>query len=128
MSWQRGKASAQDLCGRVLAAPGRLREVAERFGVHQACVPRVRSRHRRLNQACAGGQHNHVPLCLAALNEPLLAPSRSGARADAGPVVPVGASRARHTRWTDNHGQDLGPVELRRKKRQFMLPSKRKAA
>ena len=54
MSWQRGKAYAQDLRDRVLPAPGRLREVAERFGVSQAYVSRVRSRHVRLNQTCAG--------------------------------------------------------------------------
>ena len=40
MSWRRGKAYAQDLRDRVLAAKGRLREVAERFGVSQAYVSR----------------------------------------------------------------------------------------
>ena len=54
MSWRRGKAYAQDLRDRVLAAKGRLREVAERFGVSQAYVSRVRSRHERLGQASAG--------------------------------------------------------------------------
>lgn len=73
MSWRRGKAYAQDLRDRVLAATGRLREVAERFGVSQACVSRVRSRHGRLGQTSAGAQHNHVPLRLADLREPLLA-------------------------------------------------------
>ena len=78
MSWRRGKAYAQDLRDRVLAATGRgragrLREVAERFGVSQAYVSRVRSRHKRLGQTSAGAQHNHVPLRLAALREPLLA-------------------------------------------------------
>ena len=73
MSWRRGKAYAQDLRDRVLAATGRLREVAERFGVSQAYVSRVRSRHGRLGQTSAGAQHNHVPLRLAALREPLLA-------------------------------------------------------
>lgn len=73
MSWRRGKAYAQDLRDRVLAATGRLREVAERFGVSQAYVSRVRSRHGRLGQTSAGAQHNHVPLRLAGLKEPLLA-------------------------------------------------------
>jgi len=58
MSWRRGKAYGQDLRDRVLAATGRLREVAERFGLSQAYVSRVRSRHERLGQASAGAQHN----------------------------------------------------------------------
>ena len=70
MSWRRGKAYAQDLRDRVLAAKGRLREVAERFGVSQAYVSRVRSRHERLGQSSAETQHNHVPLRLAGLKEP----------------------------------------------------------
>ena len=73
MSWRRGKAYAQDLRDRVLAAKGRLQEVAERFGVSQAYVSRVRSRHERLGQISAGAQHNHVPLRLAGLKAPLLA-------------------------------------------------------
>ena len=36
MSWRNGKAYGQDLRDRVLAMPGVLREVAERFGVSQA--------------------------------------------------------------------------------------------
>ena len=73
MCWRRGKAYAQDLRDRVLAAIGRLWKVAERFGVSQAYVSRVRSRHERLGQASAGAQHNHVPLYLTGLKEPLLA-------------------------------------------------------
>jgi hypothetical protein len=73
MSWRRGRAYAQDLRDRVLASPGLLREVAERFGVSQAYVSRVRSRHERLGETSAGAQCNHVPLRLAALSEPLLA-------------------------------------------------------
>ena len=73
MSWRHGKAYAQDLRYRVLAATGRLREVAEHFGVSQAYVSRVRSRHGRLGQTSAGAQHNHVPLRLAGLRQPLLA-------------------------------------------------------
>jgi hypothetical protein len=56
MSWRRGKAYVQDLWGRVLAAPGRLQEVAERFGVRQAYVLRVRSSHERLGQTSAKAQ------------------------------------------------------------------------
>ena len=43
MAWQRGRAYAQDLRDRVLAAPGRLREVDERFGVSPSYVSRVRT-------------------------------------------------------------------------------------
>lgn len=51
--------------------------MAERFGVSQAYVSRVRSRHERLGQASAGAQHNHVPLRLAGLKAPLLAPEQT---------------------------------------------------
>ena len=60
MSWRRGKAYAHDLRDRVLAATGLLREVAQRFGVSEAYVSRVRSRHERLGQASAGAPHNHA--------------------------------------------------------------------
>lgn len=73
MSWRLGMAYAQDLRDRVLLATGLLREVAERFGVSQSYVSRVRSRSERLGQASAGAQCNHVPLRLAALKAPLLA-------------------------------------------------------
>ena len=54
MSWRRGRAYGQGLRDRVLTAKGRLREVAERFGVSQAYVSRVRSRQERLGQTSAG--------------------------------------------------------------------------
>ncbi len=73
MSWRRGRAYAQDLRDRVLAATGLLREVAERFGVSQAYVSRARSRRSRLGQASPGSQCNHMPLRLAGLKEQLLA-------------------------------------------------------
>ena len=73
MSWQRGRAYAQDLRDRVLAAPGRLREVAERFGVSPSYVSRARTRRSRLGQVSPGSQCNHVQLRLATLKEPLLA-------------------------------------------------------
>ena len=116
MPWRRGKAYAQDLRDRVLAAPGRLREVAERFGVSQAYVSRVRSSHGRLNQACAGAQHNHVPLRLAGLSEPLLAQLCQWVRAEHG--MQVGPTTM---------GKTLARFGLTRKKRRFMLPSKREA-
>ena len=71
MSWRNGQAYAQDLRDRVLATPGVLREVAERFGVSQAYVCRVRARREKLGQPGPGPQHNHRPLRLAAL-EPAL--------------------------------------------------------
>jgi len=127
MSWRRGKAYAQDLRDRVLAAPGRLREVAERFGVSQAYVSRVRSRHGRLGQTSAGAQHNQVPLRLAGLNGPLLAqvalaPEQTLAqlcqwvRAEHG--MEVGATTM---------GKTLARFGLTRKKRRFMPPSKSEA-
>ena len=73
MSWRLGMAYAQDLRDRVLAAPGLLREVAERFDVSQSYVSRVRARRQRLGQTRAGVQCNHVPPRLAALKAPLLA-------------------------------------------------------
>ena len=73
MAWQRGRAYAQDLRDRVLAAPGRLREVAERFGVSPSYVSRARTRRSRLGQVSPGSQCNHVPLRLAQLKDSLLA-------------------------------------------------------
>ena len=73
MAWQRGRAYAQDLRDRVLAAPGRLREVAERLGVSPPDVSRARTRRSRLGQVGPGAQCHHVPLRLATLKEPLLA-------------------------------------------------------
>ena len=67
MSWQKGKAYGQDLRDRVLAAPGVLREVAERFGVSQSYICRVRARCDKLGQTSPGAQCNHTPLRLAAL-------------------------------------------------------------
>ncbi|CDS55214.1 hypothetical protein [Polaromonas sp. CG9_12] len=72
MPWRRGKAYAQDLRDRVLAAKGTLREVAARFDVSQAYVSRVHSRHERMGQASAGAKHNHVPLRLGGLKTLLL--------------------------------------------------------
>ena len=118
MSWRRGKAYAQDLRDRVLAATGRLREVAERFGVSQAYVSRVRSRHGRLGQTSAGAQHSHVPLRLAALREPLLAQVCQWVRAEHG--LQVGAT-------TMAMGKTLARLGLTRKKRQSMPANKSEA-
>ena len=52
MSWQRGRAYAQDLRDRVLAASGRLRKVAERLGVSPSYVSRARMRR---SKRCADG-------------------------------------------------------------------------
>ena len=74
MAWQRGRAYAQDLRDRVLAAPGRLRKVAERFGgVSPSYVSRARTRRSRLGQVSPGSQCNHVPLRLAKTKDSLLA-------------------------------------------------------
>lgn len=73
MSWRKGQAYGQDLRDRVLAAPGMLREVAQRFGVSQAYVCRVRARRERLGQTSPGAQCNHMPLRLGALESALRA-------------------------------------------------------
>ena len=51
----------------MLATPGVLRAVAERFGVSQAYVCRARARREKLGQTSPGVQCNHMPLRLAAL-------------------------------------------------------------
>ena len=65
MASQRGRAYAQDLRDRVLAAPGRLREVDERFGVSPSYVSRARTRRSRLGQVSPGSQ---LPSRAAALD------------------------------------------------------------
>lgn len=92
MSWRHGKAYAQDFRDRVLAATGLPREVAERFGVSQAYVSRVRSRHERLAQTSAGAPHNHVLLRLVELKEPLPAQIALAPEQTLTLLCPVGAS------------------------------------
>lgn len=128
MSWRRGRAYAQDLRDRVLASPGLLREVAERFGVSQAYVSRVRSRHARLGQTSAGAQCNHVPLRLAALSEPLLAQVAKAPE----------QTLAQLCQWVQaEHGVQVAPATmgktltrlgLTRKKRPFTRSNKSEAA
>ena len=103
MPWRRGRAYARDVRDRVLAAKGRLREVAERLGVSQACVSRVRSRHERLGQTSAGAQHNHVPPRLAGLKEPLLAQV----------ALAPEQTLARLCQWVRaGHGIEVGPTAM----------------
>jgi len=71
MAWHRGRAYAQDLRDRVLAASGSIAEIAERFEVSTSYVVRARAR-QRLGEAVPRAQCNHVPLRLAGL-EPVLA-------------------------------------------------------
>lgn len=123
MSWRLGMAYAQDLRDRVLAAPGLLREVAERFDVSLSYVSRVRSRHSRLGQASPGVQCNHMPLRLGPLKPELLeqvalAPQQTLAqlcqwvKAEHG--IAVGATTMCKT---------LARLGLTLKKRRFMLLS-----
>ena len=127
MSWRRGKAYAQDLRDRVLAATGRLREVAERFGVSQAYVSRVRSRHGRLGQTSAGAQHNHVPLRLAALREPLLAQVALAPEQTLAQLCQwVRAEHGIHVGLT-TMGKTLARLGLTRKKRRSMPANKGEA-
>ena len=127
MSWRRGKAYAQDLRDRVLAAPGRLREVAERFGVSQAYVSRVRSRHGRLGQTSAGAQHNQVPLRLAGLNGPLLAQVALAPEQTLAQLCQwVRAEHGIHVGLT-TMGKTLARLGLTRKKRRSMPANKGEA-
>ncbi|MEO5659670.1 MAG: transposase [Polaromonas sp.] len=75
MTWRRGRAYAQDLRDRVLAATGRLREVAERSGVSQAylCVTGAFAPWAGWVRPAQVQRHNHVPLHLEGLRGPLLA-------------------------------------------------------
>ncbi len=72
MAWHSGQAYGQDLRDRVLAAQGTIHAVAERYAVSDSYVARARGKRRRLGQASAGVQCNHVPPRLAGL-EPALA-------------------------------------------------------
>jgi transposase len=73
MSWRRGQAYGQDLRDRVLQTPGRLCEVAARFGVSASYVCRARARSQQLGQSSPGPQRNHVPLRLGALKDEVMA-------------------------------------------------------
>lgn len=69
MSWRRGQAYGQDLRDRVLSAGGSIHQVAERFGVSDSYVCRVRARYKRLGETTPGVQCNHVPRRLVGLEE-----------------------------------------------------------
>lgn len=71
MSWRKEQAYGQGLRGRVLAALGVLREVAQRLGMSQAYVCQVRARREPLGQTSPGVQCNHMPLRLDALESAL---------------------------------------------------------
>lgn len=107
MSWRKGQAYGQDLRDLVLAAPGWLREVAERFGVSASYVSRARSRLSRPGQC--GRTAQSCPAALGRAEGAAAGAGGLGARADAGAVVPVGQGRARHCSRADDHGQDFGP-------------------
>jgi transposase len=61
MFGRHGQSCAQDLRERLLAAPGLLRKVAQRFGVSQTPASRVRSRRERLGQDSPRAQRRHEP-------------------------------------------------------------------
>ena len=71
MAWKRGRAYAQDLRDRVLAASGSVAEIARRFEVSASYVVRARAR-RRLGEDSPRAQRNHLVPRLAGL-EPALA-------------------------------------------------------
>lgn len=116
MSWRKGQAYGQDLRDRVLAAPGVLREVAERFGVSQAYVCRARARRERLGQTSPGAQRNHMPLRLAALE---------GALREQ--VAPAPAQTLRELcQWVRaEHGIEVGTTTMFKTLRRFGLTLKK---
>jgi transposase len=117
MTWQKGQAYGQDLRDRVLAVPGLLREVAERFGVSTSYVSRARSRLSRLGQASAGAQCSHVPLRLAALKEPLLAQV----------ALAPEQTLAQLCQWGKaEHGIEVGPTAMGKTLARFGLTLKKK--
>lgn len=71
MGWHQGRAYAQDLRDRVLAASGTMAEVAIRFNVSESYVAKARARQRRLGQNTPGIQCNHMPRKLAGLEQEL---------------------------------------------------------
>ena len=72
MAWHRGRAYAQDLRDRVLAASGSIAEIARRLEVSTSYVVRARAR-QRLGEASPRAQRNHVPPRLAAVEPALTA-------------------------------------------------------
>ena len=117
MSWRRGQAYGQDLRDRVLAAPGLLREVAERFGVSPSYISRARSRRNRFGQASPGAQCNHVPLRLGALKEPLLAQVASAPE----------QTLVQLCQWAKaEHGIGVGPTTMGKTLARFGLTLKKK--
>jgi transposase len=117
MSWRRGQAYAQDLRDRVLAATGRLWEVAARFGVSQSYVSRARARCDRLGQKSPGAQCNHVPLRLAALKEALLAQVAREPE----------QTRAELCQWIQaEHGIKVGPTTMGKTLARFGLTLKKR--
>lgn len=122
MAWQRGRAYGQDLRERVLAAPGSIRQVAERFAVSEAYVARARGRRRR-GELTARAQHNHVPPKLAGLEAAIAARVAAGNDATLGQLrdwierehgVRVGITTTFHT---------LARLQLTLKKRACTRPS-----
>lgn len=117
MAWRRGQAYAQDLRDRVLAATGRLWEVAVRFDVSQSYVSRARSRCNQLGQISPGAQCNHMPLRLAALKEPLLA---QVARAPEQTLAEL-------CQWVQaEHGIKVGPTTMGKTLARFGLTLKKR--
>ncbi len=116
MSWKKGQAYGQDLRDRVLAMPGVLREVAQRFGVSQAYVCRVRARRDKLGQVSPGAQCNHMPLRLAELESALRA------QVAAKPTHTLGEL----CQWArDVHGVEVGTTTMHKTLRRWGLRLKK---
>jgi len=116
MSWRKGQAYGQDLRDRVLATPGVLREVAERFGVSQAYVCRARARRERLGQTSPGAQHNHMPLRLAVLE---------GALREQVAQAPAQTLRELCQWVRAEHGMEVGTTTMHKTLRRFGVTLKK---
>ena len=116
MSWRKGQAYGQDLRDRVLAMPGVLREVAQRFGVSQAYVCRARARLGKLGQASPGAQCNHMPLRLGELESTLRAQVQA---------VPTQTLRELCQWARDVHGVEVGTTTMHKTLRRWGLRLKK---
>jgi len=73
MGWRPGQAYSDDLRQRVLAAEGRSRAVAARFGVSVSYVIKARQRRERTGETSARRQGSRRPPILAPLHETIRA-------------------------------------------------------
>lgn len=124
MAWRRGRAYAQDLRERVLAAAGSARQVAARFEVSISYVVKARQRRRDHGECSARPQHSHTPRLLADLHETIAAYVE--ARTDATIAELQDWLRREYSRSvsTGSVWNTLHRLGLTRKKRRSTRPSR----